>query len=224
MNPKKAAHTGSSENASAVRVALVRRCAQVCDEERERAREHARDDQRAPDRPAVRHASCPRASATTSSPANAAEHLDQRERERVVARREALHQHDLERVDGRAGRARAGRRRASRRATPESSASPTVASATPSQAAARRAGRGRAQREHRCQHDVHPGDEPGRGDSRSLEAGRLQDVPGAEQRARQSSGCRAGAAERAYARRARHGERRASRSRNAPRGTRIADR
>ena len=116
VKPKNAAQTGSSENASAVCVALVRRCAQVW----------ARNASALAKTPVTISAPqtvqpcgtaqlARRASATTSSPTKAASHLDERERERVVARREALHQDDLERVDGGARRARAGRRRASRR-------------------------------------------------------------------------------------------------------------
>ncbi len=102
MIPKNAAHTGSSENASAVRVALVRRCAHVC----------ARNASALANTPVTTSAlhtvqpcgivKLARGERDDEQPGERAEHLDQRERDRVVARREALHQHDLERVDGRA--------------------------------------------------------------------------------------------------------------------------
>ena len=99
VKPKNAAHTGSSENTSAVRVALVAPLGPGLDEERERAREDAGHEQRAPDRPAVRQLELPGSDSDDEQTGERDEHLDERERERVVPWGVPLHQHDLQRVD-----------------------------------------------------------------------------------------------------------------------------
>ena len=72
VKPKNAAQTGSSENASAVCVARRAPLRPRLGEERERAREDAGHEQRAPDRPAVRQRAAGAARArSTSRPANA---------------------------------------------------------------------------------------------------------------------------------------------------------
>ena len=145
MKPKNAAQTGSIENASAVRVALVRRCAHVwarnasalaktpvtssapqtvqpCGNGRSRERE--RDREQAGER---------------------GQHLDERERERVVARGVALHQDDLERVDGGAGEhEQVAEQRAAVDAGEQREAGGRERDAEPGAAADARAGRGRA--------------------------------------------------------------------------------
>ncbi len=63
------------------------------------------------------------------------------------------------------------------------------------------------EREQRCQNDVHPGHEAGRGDGRALEPRRLQHVASAEQRAGQHAGGEPAATERPYAGRGGHGKR-----------------
>ena len=68
-------------------------------EERERAREDAGHEQRPPDRPAVRDGELTGEHGDDEQPRERGQHLDERERERVVPRRVALHQHDLQRVD-----------------------------------------------------------------------------------------------------------------------------
>ena len=135
VKPKKAAQTGSSENASAVCVAVARRWAHVC----------ARNASALAKTPVTRsapqtvqpcgHASWPAADRDDEQARARREHLDERERDRVVERCEPLHQDDLQRVDGGsreheqvAGRpsprerrreaARARRSRAARRPTP----------------------------------------------------------------------------------------------------------
>ncbi len=158
-------------------------------EERERAREDAGHEQRAPDRPAVRRLELPGGERDQEETGERGEHLDERERDRVVERREALHQHDLQRVDRRArehqqvsarrARVHAGEQREPGRR--ERHADPGgTRSADPEE----------REREQRRQHDVHPGDEAGRRDRRPLEPGRLERVAGAEQRAgERARGC-----------------------------------
>ena len=100
VKPKNAAQTGSSENASAVCVAVARRWAHVC----------ARNASALAKTPVTRrapqtvqpcgHASCAGRVAIDEQARARGDHLDQRECDRVVDRREALHQHDLQRVDG----------------------------------------------------------------------------------------------------------------------------
>ena len=78
-----------------------------------RARSRRRPSRAARPRPSSRAARCswPSASAIASRPANDGEHLDERERERVVARRVALHQRRSGARRRPRPRARAGRRR-----------------------------------------------------------------------------------------------------------------
>ena len=97
VKPKSAAHTGSSVKTSAVRFALVRRCAQVC----------TRNASALANTPVTSSAPHTVQPCGTSSGRERRdrehrerrEHHQQREPERVVARREALHQQDLQRVD-----------------------------------------------------------------------------------------------------------------------------
>ena len=103
QKPKKPAHTGSIAKAIAVRAALDLPLRPGLDEEPERAREDAGDEQRAPDGPATRHLDLPERDRDEREAAERGEHLRLRERDGVVAGRVALHQHDLERVGGRAG-------------------------------------------------------------------------------------------------------------------------
>ena len=226
VKPKNAAQTGSSENTSAVCVARRAPLRPGLREERERAREDAGDEQRAPHRPAVRHCELAgRRSRSTSRPAQAAEHLDEREGERVVARREPLHQDDLQRVDRGAGEheqvASDGRRvhaaREQQRARPSRAATPTQAArgdADPEEQRARVSG---------VSTTYIPVMKPGRRDGRPLEPGRLQGVAGAEQRAGERSRRRARAARAPRSAAQRRAERaRSSRSRSAARGTRTA--
>ena len=72
-------------------------------EERDRAREDARDEQRRPHRRAVRDLDLPGRDGDDREADERRGHLRRRERERVVARREALHERDLERVERGAG-------------------------------------------------------------------------------------------------------------------------
>ena len=88
VKPKNAAHTGSSENASAVRVALVRRCAHVC------AR-NASALAKTPVTSSAPHTVQPCGTLELAGgerdheqPGERGEHLDEREGDRVVARRE----------------------------------------------------------------------------------------------------------------------------------------
>ncbi len=103
VKPKTAAQTGSSENASARLRRARTPLGPGLDEERERAREDARHDQRTPDRPAVRPRELAGRHRDDEQTDEREDHLDEREGKHVVLRRIAFHQHDLERVDGRAG-------------------------------------------------------------------------------------------------------------------------
>ena len=152
------------------------------DEKPERAREDARHEQRAPDRPAVRHGGS--RDRREREPDERDHHLDEREGDRVVPGRVALHQHDLERVDG---RRREHEQVAARR--------PAVDAGEHREPA----GRKRHSHPRRCAHpepeehqgkerrqdDVHPGDEAGARDARPLEPERLEDVARGEQAARE---------------------------------------
>jgi hypothetical protein len=90
-------------------------------EEGECAREHARDEERSPHRRAVRDSDLPRCDRDDRQPGESREHLDERERDRVVDGREPLHEHDLERVDR---RPREHEQVARRRATVDSARAP----------------------------------------------------------------------------------------------------
>ena len=144
-------------------------------EEGERAREDAGDDQRSPHRPAARQLDLAGASATSEEARERGDHLDLRE---TRAGRSAART---------APAARSGARRPPPRRAPAGRRSP-------SRPRRRRAVRGRPsrdrrrprpradahakqrQREQRREHDVEPGDEAGRRDRRPLEAGGLERV------------------------------------------------
>src|SRR5438874_765108 len=70
-------------------------------EEPERACEKARDEERAPDRSAVRDAEIAVSARGDEQTAGRRGHLDKRERERVITRCETLQENDLQRVDRR---------------------------------------------------------------------------------------------------------------------------
>ena len=134
QKPKNAAKTGSSAKASAVRVALSP-LRPGLDEEAERAREDASDEERAPHRPAARHLDLPERDRDDEEADEGRRHLREGQRDGVEPRRVPLHQDDLHRIDRRG--AEHERVTASRPAsTPERSDSPTVESPTPSHTAA----------------------------------------------------------------------------------------
>ena len=107
------------------------------DEVAERAREHAGDDERVP---RLRIVGAPRSGRRRRDHRERGArdgHLEERERARVVAWREALHRDDLERLGDGVRRARACSRPRSRRASPLSSSRPTSESTTPTHTARR---------------------------------------------------------------------------------------
>ena len=133
------------------------------------------------------------------------EQLDLGERDRVVARRVALHQDDLERVRGRAGEheriadgvtgAHSGQQAETDEREPDAQPDHS-ADARPEE----------EEREERGEDDVEPGDEAGARDRRPLEPRGLEPVARREQEAEPDPGDRAAAAERAHAPGGRHGE------------------
>ena len=223
--PKNAAQTGSIVNASAVRVADVRRCAHVWTRK-------ASALAKTPVTSSAPHTVQPRGTSRSPSASgdderarrNAASISTKRERERVEARRVPLHQDDLERVDGRAGEHEQVSRRRSPRESRRASPDPPSRRNTPTHACEPDPRAEEHEGDQRREHDVHPGDEAGARDRRPLEPGRLQRVAGGEQQAEERSAGDAAAPER-RARASPPGTRASrSRSRSAPRGRRRADR
>ena len=188
-------------------------------EEGERAREDARDESAPQTVPPRGASTCPAATASSENPERG-DHLRERERERVEARREPLHQDDLERVTAAAAStsrspvaSRPPRRRAARVRSRERDAEPQP----PARTMRKRASPIRRQ-------DTYiPVTKPAARNGRAVEARRLQGVPAA-------SSARAGTPPRhrccpsdgVSARPERQASR--SRSRSGRRGTRTAGR
>ena len=188
VNPKNAVQTGSSENASAVCVAVARRCAQVCARNASALAKTPVTSSAPQTVQPCGHASCPATGRNDEQAGERSEHLDERERDRVVARGEPLHQDDLQRVDrGAREHEQVSAERARVHAAREQR-EPGGCEHHADPRCARGADPEEHEREQRRQHDVHPGDEAGRRDRRPLEPGRLQDVAAAEQRAGERPG------------------------------------
>ena len=184
-------------------------------EKRERAREDAGHEQRPPDRPAVRDGELTGEHGDDEQSRERGQHLDEREGERVVSRRVALHQHDLQRVDrGARKHEQIPERRAAVHAGEQREPDRRKQHAAPGGGADPRPEA--HERKQRRQHDVHAGDEARRGDGRALEPCGLQRVARSEQRAGERCRADARAAERAHAPRARR-RKRAARDREPQR-------
>ena len=152
------------------------------DEEAERAREDPGDEERAPDRPPVRHLDLAERDGDDGEAGERGEHLGLRERERVVAGRVALHQRDLERVGGRAGEhEQVAARIAGADAGEQRQPGDRERDTEPDRAADVRAEEEQA--EQRREDDVEAGDEACARDGRPREPGRLQRVAEREQEA-----------------------------------------
>ena len=173
------------------------------DEEAERAREDARHEQGAPDRPAARHLDLAERDGHDREAAEGRQHLRLCEGDRVVAGRVPLHQRDLQRIGGRAGEHEqvadgvAGTDAGQERETGDGEAD-----AEPDGGADSRPEE--QQPEERREDDVQPRDEAGARHRRPLEPGRLQRVARGEQEAERDAGDPAAAPERAQPRGGRH--------------------
>ena len=101
QKPKIPAHTGSIANASAVRVALVRRCAHVWTRKASALAKMPVTSSALQTVQPARHLDLAERDRDDCEAGEGREHLGLSEGDRVVARRIALHQDDLQRVGGR---------------------------------------------------------------------------------------------------------------------------
>ena len=148
----------------------------------ERAREDACDEQRAPDDPAARELEVAERERDRREGGERGDHLDERERNRVVHPRVALHQRDLERVGGRpAEHEQVADGIADAHAREQTETDERERDARPQRPA--RAEAEEHVREQRREDDVEAGDEAGARDGRALEARGLERVAEREQQA-----------------------------------------
>ncbi len=157
------------------------------DEVSKRSGEHPGDEERSPHRRAARHLELAQRERDHGEADERRRHHEERQRTRVVARSEALHRSDLERLeDGVRQHECVAERRTARNAVQQEQPDNSEPDAHPENA---RHGRAKEdKREERREHDVQPRDEPRARNRRQLEARCLQPVGGRQQRADADAG------------------------------------
>ena len=157
------------------------------DEVAERTGEDAGHEESAPDRRSARHLQVAERKRDDGEADERRRHLQERQRPRVVARREALHRRDLECLEhGVREDERVAERGSARHAAQEQEPDHGQHDAGPERTRHRRAEQG--ERKERREHDVEAGDEAGARNGRELEPGRLEPIRSRQQCADADSG------------------------------------